>query len=85
MMATSIPSIQIEPTCFTQDMKDPKWCKAMFNDFDDFVHNGTWYLVLPIVAQNLVGYEWVFQKNGSLMGPLTDTKLILSLRLPPMS
>ena len=31
-----------EPTTLTQTLKDHKWCRAMSEEFDDLVKDGTW-------------------------------------------
>ena len=33
----------------------------MFDDFDDFLHNGTWDLSPPDDPQNLVVCKWVYR------------------------
>ena len=44
-----------EPTFVAQALKDSNWRKAMFEEYDALVRNGTWELVSPIGITNLVG------------------------------
>ena len=34
-------SLNLEPTTITQALKDHKWCRAMFEEYDALVKNGT--------------------------------------------
>ena len=43
-----------------QALKDPKWVKAMQDEYDALIWNKTWNLVPPTLGQNLVGNKWVF-------------------------
>lgn len=51
----------LEPTTFTQALKDPNWRLAMSEEFDALLRNGTWELVPSHPNQNLVGCKWVFR------------------------
>ena len=53
------PSI-VEPTCFTNAVKDSNWCAAMNVEFDALLKNQTWLLVSSHTAQNVIGCKWVF-------------------------
>ena len=35
------PSVDLEPTSVSQALKDPKWHRAMFEEYDALVWNGT--------------------------------------------
>ncbi|XP_071741161.1 uncharacterized protein [Rutidosis leptorrhynchoides] len=50
----------LEPTCFTQAVKHPKWRDAISEEFNALVRNNTWELV-PRESHNLVGSKWVFR------------------------
>ena len=50
-----------EPTTLTQALKDHKWRRAMSEEYDALVRNGTWALVPQDSSQNLVGCKWVFR------------------------
>lgn len=62
--STSLPSI------VSQALKQLEWCATMSNEFNAFLSNDTWTLVLSKSSQNLVGYKWVFcvkwHFNGSI-------------------
>lgn len=51
----------IEPSNTSQALKDPNWCKAMSEEYDALVQNGTWELVSPDGIINLVGCKWVYR------------------------
>ncbi|CAL8156198.1 unnamed protein product [Prunus armeniaca] len=46
-------SNDLEPTTVSTALKDPKWPKAMSNECDALVRNGTWELVPPDSTQNV--------------------------------
>ncbi|KAL6334413.1 hypothetical protein AAG906_014991 [Vitis piasezkii] len=46
-----------EPTTLTQALKDHKWRRAMSEEYDVLVKNGTWALVPQDNNQNLVGFH----------------------------
>jgi histone deacetylase 1/2 len=50
----------LEPTCVSQALKDPKWCKAMATEFTALVSHDTWRLVPRPSSTNLIGCKWVF-------------------------
>jgi len=52
---------EAEPTCYTQASQHAQWRKAMNEGFDALLQNGTWSLVSPSPAMNVVGCKWVFQ------------------------
>lgn len=49
------PSIDIESTIVTQALKDPKSHRAMFEEYNAPVQNGTWELVPSVSSQNIIG------------------------------
>ena len=50
----------VEPTTVTQALKDPKWCRAMSEEYDALVRNGTRELVPSDSIHNIVGCKWIF-------------------------
>ncbi|XXG77414.1 hypothetical protein AAC387_Pa08g1571 [Persea americana] len=48
----------VEPTCFTQANKHPKWRAAMEDEFNALVRNGTWHPVPSHPHMNLIGCKW---------------------------
>ena len=69
MLLTSV-SPDTEPTRVSQALKDPQWKQAMVDEYNALLHNGTWKLVPPDPAQNLVSNKWVYRikrnPNGSI-------------------
>ena len=54
------PPVDIEPTTTTQALKDPKWRRAMSDEYDSLIRNGTWELVPHAFSHNIVGCKWIF-------------------------
>jgi len=54
-------SSDFEPTTVSQALKDSKWRQAMSEECNALVHNGTWELVPPEMASNIVGCKWIFR------------------------
>ncbi|PKI65943.1 hypothetical protein CRG98_013663 [Punica granatum] len=46
LLTSSCDSV-IEPTCYSQAVKDPNWRQAMADEFNALIQNGTWSLVPP--------------------------------------
>jgi len=59
-LMASLQSQEVEPTCYTQASKHAEWRKAMNQEFDALLKNGTWSLVSPSSSMNIVGCKWVF-------------------------
>ena len=57
-----------EPPTLTQALKDHKWRRAMSEEYDALVKNGTWALVPPDSSQNLVGCKWIFRTKRKYDG-----------------
>ena len=51
----------LEPSCFTQADKDPRWWLAMADEYNVLISNGTWVLVPSEPHQNVVGCKWAFR------------------------
>ena len=65
---------QTEPTCASQAMKISEWRRAMSDEFDALIQNGTWSLVPPGPSQNVVGCKWVFRIKRSPDGSIARYK-----------
>ncbi|KAL9411808.1 hypothetical protein AB3S75_045417 [Citrus x aurantiifolia] len=63
-----------EPTTLTQALKDHKWRRAMSEEYDALVKNGTWVLVPPDRNQNLVGCKWIFRTKRKSDGSVDRFK-----------
>ena len=63
-----------EPTTLTQALKDHKWRRAISEEYDVLVKNGTWALVLPDSSQNLVGCKWIFRTKPKSDGSVDRFK-----------
>jgi len=49
-----LATAHVEPTCFTQASKDPKWRQAMDTEMNTLFKNKTWSLVPYHPTMNLV-------------------------------
>lgn len=49
------------PSCFTQANRDIHGRKAMQEEYNALIQNGTWTLVPASNATNIVGSKWVFK------------------------
>ncbi|BBH07832.1 transposable element gene [Prunus dulcis] len=67
-------SNNLEPTTVSAALKDPKWRKAMSDECDALVQNGTWELVPPDPTQNIVGCKWVFRIKRNSDGSIDRFK-----------
>ncbi|OIT07020.1 putative mitochondrial protein [Nicotiana attenuata] len=60
----------MEPSCYSQAIKDVHWRRAMSEEYNAFTRNGTWELVPPSPSQNVIGCKWMFKtklkQDGSL-------------------
>ena len=63
-----------EPSSSSQALKDPNWRKAMFEEYDALVRNGTWELVSPDCVTNLVGCRWVYRIKRNSDGSINRFK-----------
>ncbi|KAL5568103.1 hypothetical protein UlMin_024678 [Ulmus minor] len=66
--------LDLEPTTPTQALKDPKWRKAMSEEYDALVRNGTWELVPSNPSQNVVGCKWNFRTKCNSDGSIDRFK-----------
>ncbi|KAK0573554.1 hypothetical protein LWI29_009785 [Acer saccharum] len=73
-MTSLLSSAPSEPTCASQALKSPEWRRAMSEEFDALIHNGTWVLVPPNTSQNIVGCKWVFRIKRSPDGSISRFK-----------
>jgi hypothetical protein len=64
----------LEPTTVTKALLDPKWRKAMSDECDALVKNGTWELVPPDSTQNIVGCKWIFRIKRNSDGSIDRFK-----------
>lgn len=52
--------LAIEPTCYSQVNKDPKWLQVMADQFNALLQNHTWALVPHESTMNVVGRTWKY-------------------------
>ena len=50
-----------EPARLSDALGDPKWRKAMDEEYDALMKNKTWHLVPPHQGKNLIDCKWVFR------------------------
>ncbi|OMO61286.1 Reverse transcriptase, RNA-dependent DNA polymerase [Corchorus capsularis] len=54
-------SVPLEPTSVSQALKEESWRKAMSEELNALLRNGTWELAPPTSSQNVIGCKWVFK------------------------
>ena len=64
----------LESTTVTQALKDQKWRRAMSEEYDALVRNGTWELVPPESSHNIVGCKWIFRTKRNSEGSIDRYK-----------
>lgn len=57
-LTTNLAIDSIEPTSHSVALKHPL-CKAMSEEFDTLIRNGTLYFVSTLQSQNIVGNKWM--------------------------
>jgi hypothetical protein len=55
-------------------MQDPRWKKAMQEEFDALLRNGTWRLVSPSKGKNIIDCKWVFKIKRKADGSIERYK-----------
>jgi histone deacetylase 1/2 len=68
MYTTTLNTHPQEPATLVQATKDPHWRFVMNEEFSTLLHNGTWILVPPVCASNLVGCKWIFRIKRNVDG-----------------
>ncbi|KAK1416517.1 hypothetical protein QVD17_32308 [Tagetes erecta] len=64
----------VTPTCVTQASKDPLWRKAMDDEYNALISNGTWDLVPAPIAKAPIGCKWVFRVKRKPDGSIKTYK-----------
>ncbi|KAL5543084.1 hypothetical protein UlMin_010794 [Ulmus minor] len=67
-------SNEVEPTSVTKALAEPHWRKAMFDECNALIRNGTWDLVPPASNQNIVGCKWIFRIKRNSDGSIDRFK-----------
>jgi hypothetical protein len=57
-----------EPHDHCEALVDPKWKKAMDNEFDALLKNVTWHLVSPKKGANVIDCKWVYKIKKKVDG-----------------
>ncbi|KAD5508938.1 hypothetical protein E3N88_16641 [Mikania micrantha] len=68
------PPNSVEPSSFTVANKSPEWRKAMAEEFDALVRNGTWSLVPCAKNTNVIDSKWVYRIKRDANGNVTRYK-----------
>jgi hypothetical protein len=53
--------VSSEPVNYTEALKVPHWHKAMCDEYEALIKNGTWSLVPSQLGINLVDCKWIFK------------------------
>ncbi|OMO94717.1 Integrase, catalytic core [Corchorus capsularis] len=64
----------MEPTCVTQALKHEHWRRAMSDEVNALLRNGTWKLVPSTPSQNVIGCKWIFKVKRNSDGSISRYK-----------
>jgi len=64
----------LEPTTVNEAMKHEHWRKAINDEFEALLRNGTWSLVPPPKNTNIVGCKWLFRIKRQADGTISRYK-----------
>ncbi|XP_062008229.1 uncharacterized mitochondrial protein AtMg00820-like [Rosa rugosa] len=60
VLHASISNDLVEPSCYSQAIKQEQWSRAMSDEFIALQRAGTWTLVPPAPWMNVLPNKWVF-------------------------
>ncbi|XP_071683320.1 uncharacterized protein [Lolium perenne] len=60
-MQTRLQKATGEPCSLSEALGNPKWRKAMEEEYDALLKNQTWHLVPPSSSKNLIDCKWVYR------------------------
>jgi hypothetical protein len=63
-----------EHRSISEALQDPRWKHATEDEYSAVLKNGTWHLVPPTVASNVIDYQWVFKVKHNVDGSLDRYK-----------
>jgi histone deacetylase 1/2 len=63
-----------EPSDLNEALADPKWKRAMEEEYNALIKNKTWHLVPARKDMNIIDCRWVSRSKGQLMAQLIDIK-----------
>jgi len=64
----------LEPSNICEAMKHAHWHRAIADEFEALIRNGTFSLVLPKAGQNIVGCKWLFRIKRNSDGSIARYK-----------
>jgi len=65
---------EVEPTCFEQAAKNPKWDNAMDEEMAALDANATWELVVLLKDKKTIGCKWVYKVKHNADGSVSIYK-----------
>jgi hypothetical protein len=69
-----------EPTSFTEAERNLSWRKAMMEEMDSIVENGTWNLIDLPPGRKPIGVKWVFKVKRDKHGAMSKHKAHLVVK-----
>lgn len=73
-LTIEISTFELKPTSFTLAVKDEAWQKAISEEFNALLHNGTWSLVPYQPSMNVLGSKWIFRIKRNVDGSIERYK-----------
>ncbi len=71
---------EVEPTCFEQVVKNPKWDNAMDEEMVALDANATWELVALPKDKKTIRCKWVYKIKHNVDGPVSRYKARLDAK-----
>jgi hypothetical protein len=65
---------EVEPTCFEQAIRNPKWDNAMDEEMVALDANATWELVALLKDKKVIGCKWVYKVKHNADGSMSRYK-----------
>lgn len=66
--------VHVDPIYHTEAVKHSHWQSAMSDEFLALIRNGTWELIPPHKALNIIGCKWVFKTKLKVDGTVEQHK-----------
>jgi len=60
-MALMIELVDIDPSCFEEEVEKPLWVDAMVEEYKSIVKNSVWEVVPILANKSIVGLRWIFK------------------------
>ena len=73
-MALMSESIEIEPSSFEEEVKQPVWVDAMVEEYESIIRKSAWEVIPRLVRKLFVGFRWVYKVKQATYGSVKKQK-----------